>query len=177
MSEKQYMAADLRGPLNTWTSTDPGAVPSGVFPPRDRPLPSCQIVALLVASGVSQQFDLTATGMFGDDLYQQKFLRLHERPGSLLHGMRSNHSMAGRGNHERRLGRRLGRDRHWNRFYDPTKPIDAPCLLRGSVLWPWAYSGRNVIRSASGRNQLSLAATRWSRAHREQDHDRGARRL
>lgn len=88
-SEKQYMAADLRGPLTVHASTATGMVPSGMPPPaKMRNVPSgyaAQIVALLVASGISQCFDL-ATGMgtsggtgcggFGWDGYTQRFVRM-----------------------------------------------------------------------------------------------------
>jgi hypothetical protein len=81
-SEKEYMAADLRGPLNTWVSTATSMMATGASPPggaaltvRDQPLPACQIVALVVASGVSQQFDLQATGFFGSTAYLGRFIR------------------------------------------------------------------------------------------------------
>lgn len=77
MSDKQYLAADLRGPVNTWVSTATGmGAPTGPNQVRARPLPSCEIVALLCSSGVSQQFDLQATGFFGDELYKEKFVRM-----------------------------------------------------------------------------------------------------
>lgn len=65
-SEKQYMAADLRGPQNVW-------IPTG----RPIPNPECEIVALnLTASGVSQVFDMNGTGAFGGSRWQKKFLRM-----------------------------------------------------------------------------------------------------
>jgi len=77
MSEIEYQAADLRGPVNTWVSTASGmGAPTGPNQVRTRALPSCEIVALLCASGVSQQFDLQATGFFGDAMYSGKFVRM-----------------------------------------------------------------------------------------------------
>lgn len=77
MSEKEYLAADLRGPLNTWISTATGLVPTGTIPiPRNKPLPACDIVALVVPSGVSKQFDLQATGFFGGAHYHTRFIRM-----------------------------------------------------------------------------------------------------
>ncbi len=83
---KLEMSADLRGPLNTWVSTATTMVPSGQsLPPRDKPVPGCQIVALLVAAGVSQQFDLTQTGLFGDSMYQAKFVRMISESAGNFH--------------------------------------------------------------------------------------------
>lgn len=65
-AEKQYMAADLRGPLDVW-------VPTGAHKP---PPPQCEIVALVVASGVAQQFDLSAPGFFGGPKFERKFVRM-----------------------------------------------------------------------------------------------------
>jgi hypothetical protein len=92
MSEKQYMAADLRGPLNVWQSSATAIAtamfgcpsPSGIaVVPRQEP----QILAVNVASGVSQQIDLSPSGgfgpsggstgsWFGSSLYQEKFVRM-----------------------------------------------------------------------------------------------------
>jgi len=86
MSEKEYAAADLRGPVNTWVSTATGMVPSGTNqPPRANPLPNCEIVALLCSSGVSQQFDLQATGFFGGSQYQGKFVRMISESAGAVH--------------------------------------------------------------------------------------------
>jgi hypothetical protein len=75
-SEKEYMAADLRGPLNTWFSTATGVATGATAMPREQPLPACQIVALVVASGISTQFDLSQSGYFGSNHYQEKFVRM-----------------------------------------------------------------------------------------------------
>lgn len=78
------MAADLRGPSLTWRSTATGSA-SGA---RNNPLPGCEIVALsLSASGVSQQFDLSASGMFGNDAYVDRFVRIiSESAGNIWYG-------------------------------------------------------------------------------------------
>lgn len=68
-SQKEYMAADLRGPLDVWVPTGR----TGQF----GPIPHCQVVALnLTASGVAQQFDLSASGFFGALNYTERFVRM-----------------------------------------------------------------------------------------------------
>lgn len=84
-SHKEYLAADLRGPLLTWRSTATGAA-TGV---RAETPPGCEIVALnLTASGVAQQFGpLGATGLFGNDKYLQRFVRIiSESAGNIWYG-------------------------------------------------------------------------------------------
>lgn len=82
-TEKQYQAADLRGPVNVWISTAT-SVATGQIQPRQNP-PICEIVALLVASGVSQQFDLTQTGMFGSTNFTSRFVRLISETAGNIH--------------------------------------------------------------------------------------------
>lgn len=86
-SHKEYLSADLRGPHLTWRSTATGAA-TGV---RNNPLPGCEIVALsLSASGVSQQFDLQATGFFGTEKYLDRFVRIiSESAGNIWYGWSS----------------------------------------------------------------------------------------
>lgn len=83
---KSYMAADLRGPLNVCYSTAT-SISTGINQPgaRDEPMPAVQIVALLVASGVSQQFDLQATGFFGSAKYQERFVRMISETAGAFH--------------------------------------------------------------------------------------------
>lgn len=84
-SEKELKAADLRGPLLTWRSTATGAS-TGV---RAETLPGCEIIALnLTASGVSQQFGpLGASGLFGNDKYLSRFVRMiSESAGNIWYG-------------------------------------------------------------------------------------------
>jgi len=76
VNEKLYMAADLRGPRNTWESTATSVATGPNQVVRKEPLPHCEIVALVVTTGTSQQFDLQATGFFGDAYYQQTFVRM-----------------------------------------------------------------------------------------------------
>jgi hypothetical protein len=76
VSEKIYMAADLRGPRNVWesTATNIATGPDQVI--KKYQAPHAEIVALVVTTGASQQFDLQATGFFGDATYQQRFVRI-----------------------------------------------------------------------------------------------------
>lgn len=76
VNEKLYMAADLRGPRSVWDSTSTNvATGAGLIPHKYAP-PHAEIVSLVITTGVSQQFDLQATGFFGDALYQQTFVRM-----------------------------------------------------------------------------------------------------
>ena len=106
IGSKEYLAADLRGPLNTWIATNPsGLTPSGwtqyhpsgfgANDPRYQAQPSGntkvistlgrQICVLSVSSGISQQIDLTASGHFGDDKYLSRFVRIVSETAGNFH--------------------------------------------------------------------------------------------
>jgi hypothetical protein len=94
-SDKEYMAADLRGPYTVNTPTGP----HGFRPPL-----TAICVCSLGASGVAQQFDLQATGMFGGDHYRGRFVRMiSETAGDLWYawagvtGAIVDHTVAGGG--------------------------------------------------------------------------------
>lgn len=113
MTQKEYLAADLRGPLNVWVSSGPSGMNSSGWTPyhpsgfgQNDPIypaqPSGtggvgggaskvvstlgrQICVLSVASGVSQQIDLMASGNFGDDKYFGKFVRIVSETAGNFH--------------------------------------------------------------------------------------------